>query len=115
MKNLPENSVDREIFFAAVNENEPDALTCLNCCTKKIAAQIFNLKNISDPERFAIGGGISSQTKFISAIQKNLDEIYSRCPVNLPKAEVVACKYGNDANLIGALQNFKSRKSLRQE
>ncbi len=72
------------------------------------AKQIFNLQTILDPERFAIGGGISSQPIFIKYIKKNLDDLYDNCPYNIPKAEIVACKFQNDANLIGAMQCFLS-------
>ena len=61
---------------------------------------------ILDPERFAIGGGISAQPVFIEYIRKHIDKIHAKSEFKLPKAEVVACQFLNDANLIGALQCY---------
>ena len=42
-----------------------------------------------------------------AAIQAELDWLFERCTV-MPtvKPELVRCRYGNDANLIGALKLF---------
>ena len=105
-KNLPVEQVDGVMLFDAVNQNDPVALESLNLFTRRIAIQIFNLQNIFDPQRFAIGGGISAQPSFIQSIKENVDAIYEECPIKLTRAEIVACKFQNDANLIGALQHF---------
>lgn len=59
----------------------------------------------------AIGGGISAQPLLIELINKNLDEIYEHLGFDVYHPEIVACKFRNDANLIGALyqhiQTFK--------
>ena len=68
--------------------------------------QIFNLQTILDPERFAIGGGISAQPVFTEYIRKNLKQLYAECPYTIPQAEVVTCRFQNDANLAGALSCF---------
>ncbi len=57
-----------------------------------------------DPERFAIGGGISAREEFLDSIRKNVDELYAQFPNNMPKPEIVRCQFMNDANLIGAAQ-----------
>ena len=66
-----------------------------------------------DPEKIAIGGGISVQKSFIDSIKLNIDKIYSeeisKLNVELPHAEIVQCKFLNDANLIGALYRYLSR------
>ncbi|MCM1543374.1 MAG: hypothetical protein NC121_19240 [Blautia sp.] len=64
------------------------------------------LQTILDPERFAIGGGINAQPVFIEYIKNHLKEMYAACPYDVPQAEVVSCKFQNDANLIGALHCF---------
>ncbi len=110
MKNSPENEIDGEKFFEAVNGGEEIALTCLDKSTLKIAGQISNLQNILDPEKFAIGGGISAQPKFILSIRENVNKIYDRFSLNLPRPKIVACKFLNDANLVGAVHNFLSEK-----
>ncbi len=96
--------VDGIKFFDDVHNGDEVAINCLDKFTRRIAIQIANLQNILDPERFAIGGGISAQKIFINSIRKHLEEIYNNAEFNLPRPEVVACEFLNDANLIGALQ-----------
>ena len=101
-KNLSEKVSGRK-FFQAVEENDFDAVNCLENFTYQIARQIFNIQMILDPEKFAIGGGISEQKIFIEKIRENLQKVYSESPTKFPTVEVVPCKFHNDANLIGAL------------
>lgn len=105
-KKLDPETVDGIMVFDGINHQEPEALECLQKFTKEIAVQLFNIQTILDPERFAIGGGISAQPVFIEYIRNNLKELYATCPYHVPHAEVVSCKFQNDANLIGALQCF---------
>ena len=71
-----------------------------------IAVQIFNLQTILDSERIAIGGGISAQPVLIEYIRRHLNQLYSDCPYRIPRAEIVTCKFQNDANLYGAMQCY---------
>ena len=105
-KNLASGTVDGLMVFDGVSRKEPEALQCLQDFTREIAVQLFNIQTILDPERFAIGGGISAQPVFIEYIRRNLEELYAECPYQVPHAEVVSCKFQNDANLVGALQCF---------
>lgn len=98
--------VDGVQVFEAVNSQDQDAVECLQKFTKEIAVQLFNLQTVLDPERFAIGGGISAQPVFIEYIKNHLKALYAQCPYDVPKAEVVSCKFQNDANLVGALQCY---------
>ena len=102
-KNIPVEEVDGERVFEAVNNGEKIAIKCLDTLTRRIAVQISNIQMILDPERFAIGGGISAQPIFIEYIRKNLKKLNRKCKFKLPRAEVVVCEFQNDANLIGAL------------
>lgn len=106
---LDPEKVDGELFFAAVNRGEETAIDCLNEFAHKVAVQIFNLQTVLDPERIAIGGGISAQPAFVEAIRRQLKKLYSVCSFDLPRAEVVTCKFRNDANLVGALQSYLHR------
>lgn len=105
-KGIPETEVDGVRVFEAVNAGDEDAKECLRKFTKEIAVQMFNIQTVLDPERFAIGGGISAQPVFIEYIKNNLKMLYAACPYYVPQAEVVSCKFQNDANLYGALQCF---------
>ena len=105
-KNIPVEEITGEKFFDAVAKNDPIADKCLERFTRRIAVEIFNLQMLFDPQRFAIGGGISAQPIFIDRIISNLEKLRADCRFDLPHPTVVACKFRNDANLIGALQQF---------
>lgn len=106
IKNLSTENVSGEDFFRAVNENEKDALSCLDKFTRRISEKIFDIQLIIDVAKFAIGGGISAQKIFIDSIRDNLKKVYDESPIEFNRVEVVPCKFLNDANLIGALSNF---------
>lgn len=105
-KGIDPSKVDGIRVFEAVKAADEDGLAALSEYTKNIAVQIFNLQTVIDPERFAIGGGISAQPIFIEYIKRHLEQMYASSPYFVPRAEVVGCKYGNDANLVGALQCY---------
>ena len=88
-----------EEIFAAYN--------ALKLFARRVAVGILSLQNVLDVEKVAIGGGISAAEALLPAIQAELDWLFERCTV-MPtvKPELVRCRYGNDANLIGALKLF---------
>lgn len=91
-----------EIFDMANNGNEK-VIAGINEFAKEVAVQIFNVHIIFDCEKVAIGGGISAQPFLIDLIKKNMDIIYDNLGFDIYQPEIVACKFRNDANLIGAL------------
>ncbi len=105
-KQLPEGAIDGNRVFQLLEDGDQEVIECMDEYTREIAIQIFNLQNILDPERFAIGGGISAQPLLLKYIHKNLDEIYNSFPYPMTKAEVVTCQFRSDSNLIGALQCY---------
>ena len=118
-KGIAIDEVDGIKVFEAVNSGDIDAIDVLEDFTKNIAVQIFNIQTLFDPEKIAIGGGISAQPIFVEYIKRHLELMYAKSPYFVPHANVVGCKYGNDANLVGALQCYKyeyenSRKGVQQ-
>ena len=53
--------MDGYFIFEKANEGDEEVLAILDEFTKQIAAQIVNLQCVIDPQRVAIGGGISAQ------------------------------------------------------
>ncbi len=109
----PEDITGVDVFRWA-EEGDAAALWALDKFTRDIAYVIMNLQIIYDPERFAIGGGISKQPLLLEYILKNLHYYYSIYPCPIPHAEVTTCKYYNDSNLIGALGYYLSRFGLKE-
>ena len=104
--NMPTDKVTGEMIFNLIDNNNGDMLKALDKYANAVAMKIFNLQVLFDPERFALGGGISERQIFIDAVNNQLDKICDKVPKYFPRPEIVACKYHNDANLFGALYRY---------
>ena len=104
-KGIPAEGLDGLQFFAAYDAGEPEAAAALAAFGEMTAAGIYAVQSVLDLERYAIGGGISARPEVADVIRDKLDAIYASIPFTaFGKPEIVRCKYGNDANLIGALR-----------
>ena len=95
-------------FFEAVRQQDEDALEILDQFCDNVVCGIMSLQLIMDVQRFSIGGGISTQPILIETINRKLDELFEENKGKTPasRPEVVACTFGNDANMIGALYHY---------
>lgn len=110
-KRMKSKELDGEKIFSMANCGDTDALECIRRYSNSIAVQITNCQFIFDPDRIAIGGGISAQPLFIQMIKEELKKLNSVYPYDMPIPEVVPCKFFNDSNLIGALYvHLKSKE-----
>ena len=96
--------------FEMANAGDERVLKALDSFCTKTAIQLYNLQTIFDNEVIVIGGGISAQPLLIETLNRKMKEMIPEAyrpymPFVIP--EIIACKYHNDANLIGALVNFK--------
>lgn len=101
-------SIDGIEVFRRVRKGEEAAIEALKEFTFYYAQQIHNLSILLDLEKIAIGGGISEDPLLLEYLHESIARFRSRLPFNrenafLPMAEVVECRFHNDANLIGAL------------
>lgn len=106
-KGLPKigHGIDGFTFFKAYDTGEPEAAQALADFAGQAAAGIYAVQSVLDLQRFAIGGGISARPEVTDAIRQAVDEQFAAIPFTpFGKPEIVCCKYGNDANLIGALR-----------
>lgn len=105
-KQVDPATLDGIQFFEAYDAGEQEAIDALEQFGTVAAAGIFGIQSVLDVERFAIGGGICARPEITDVIRRKLDEIFALSEyIPYSKPDVVVCKYGNDANLIGAL-NF---------
>lgn len=100
---IPADELDGEKIFSMAEAGEEKALAGIRRYARRLAVQINNYQFILDPERIAIGGGISAQPLFLEMIREELKKINEVYPWDLPIADVAACRFFNDANLIGAV------------
>lgn len=91
-----------EEIFAMANAGNAQVIAGINRFCEEIALQIFNIQVLLDVEKIAVGGGISAQPLLMELINKNVDKIFGAGDHPVHRPEVVACKYRNDANLLGA-------------
>jgi len=90
-------------IFEMANQGNEKVIAGINEFAGEVATQIFNVHIIFDCEKIAVGGGISAQPLLIQLINDNLNKIYDGLGFDVYHPEIVACKFRNDANLIGAL------------
>lgn len=101
-------------IFEMANNGDEKVLAGLDKFCNLLAVQIYNLQALFDPEKIAIGGGISAQPLLLELTDKHIEEMYqtglkSNSPISRPV--VVLCQYRNDANLLGAFyQHIHSHK-----
>lgn len=105
-RRIKPDTINGEDVFRWINEGDETMLGILDEFTRPLARMIMNLQFIYDPDRFAIGGGISRQPKLLESIRKNLDHYYAIYPVDAPPVELTVCHFFNEANLIGAYRNY---------
>lgn len=106
LKNVPIEEMTGEKFFELANKNDQDILKILDEYCYKLVLNVHNLQHIYNPEKIAIGGGISAQNILFEYILKNLNYHNSNF-LSLSTPKVVKCEFRNDSNLIGALYHFK--------
>lgn len=90
---------------------EPEAAKMFESYCRDLAFQIFNIQCLLDLEQAAIGGGISQDPLLVNEIRRQYDKIYEEYQIGHPKLDIVSTAYFNDANLIGAWENFQARHS----
>lgn len=112
-----DNITDGKAAFEAIHCGNKQAISIFEDYCYVIANQILSIQGILDVKRFVIGGGISAQKILVEEINRQFNTIIKSNPileVNIPKdIEIMATKFGNDANLYGALYNFLQKVENR--
>ena len=111
-KGLPEDApIDGFTFFENVVKGEKEANDVLEHFCRNVAMAVQNLTFLLDLEKVAIGGGISKQSVLIEGIRRQIDELHKNSgkvfDPNMPKATVDVCRFGNDANQVGAFYLYQ--------
>lgn len=107
-KSLARGTLDGEEIFRLAEAGDTIANECIANLFKKLATGIYNLKYVLDPDKILIGGGISKRPDVIEGINSELAQLKN--DISTLDITVEACKFENDANLIGALFHFLNRK-----
>lgn len=104
--------------FEAIKNKVPRAVEVFDEYCLSIATLILNMQTVTDPNKVAIGGGISAQPILIEGINQAYDrlvnEYNSIIGSTLIKPKIVAAKYRNDSNLYGSLYNLLLQTSNKK-
>ena len=106
---IPAEELNGEEVFRMANEGNEAALEALRLFARRVAAQAINCQFMFDPEKIAIGGGISAQPLLLQYVKEELPKIVDIYPQKMPLPDVTVCKFFNDSNLIGALSVLLER------
>jgi predicted NBD/HSP70 family sugar kinase len=107
--------IDGIQFFDLVKKGDPVANEVFQDFCQFTARYFYNLQTVLDVDRIAVGGGISAEPMVVEGIREAVHQVfdYEKFPLPQIEPEIVKCRYGNDANLIGAVRNFLDTKVLR--
>lgn len=100
-----DNTWDGERVFIEAEKGNVVCREAIDTFYMNLAKGIFNIQHIYDPELILVGGGISAREDFIENINNKLEILHNNLEDASIKAEIRACYFKNDANLIGALVN----------
>ena len=77
-----------------------------------MAIGIYNIQYTYDPEVIILGGAICERKGFLEEVTRSIDIIMASNDDASIRPVVKICKYGNDANKLGALYNFLQKQNL---
>lgn len=112
-KGMPKEELDGVKVFEMANAGDAETLEALHMYCRRLAVHILNCQFMVDPEKIAVGGGISVQPLLLTTIREEMEKIYKVFPHEIPAPEVTTCKYFNDSNLIGALYVYLNAHPVR--
>jgi len=101
--------IDGEMLFGRANYGDRAAIEAIHRYCRVLAVQLLNLQCMIDPEKIAIGGGISVQPLFIRILREEVMDMHRTYPPGMPLPEIVSCRYFNDANMLGAYYAFRRK------
>lgn len=112
MLGMPEETSGKDIFPHIRKENKHVWGVFKKYC-KNLAVQVINLQYIFDPEKIAIGGGISAQPIVVEQVKKEAEALLKGNTFHYAQPNIVTATFKNDANLYGALyHHFTQYKQL---
>lgn len=97
---------DGRQVFVKINNHDNDAWPLFERFCRRVAVLILNMQTILDLDRVLVGGGISAQPILITEIKHQFGLLQAgdrRLNDDVTMPEIMAAKFENEANLLGAL------------
>ena len=102
-----ETEVSGEEFFEKVRSGDEAANAVFDQFAEYTAVGFYNIQILFDVEKIAISGGISNAPELLPKLQESFHDLFTRLG-HTPAVEpqIVKCRYGSEANLVGALKIY---------
>ncbi|MCI1891595.1 MAG: ROK family protein [Schleiferilactobacillus harbinensis] len=97
-------------LFELVKERNAIATEAFQQYIDNFVPQLFNFQIMYDPQKILIGGGVSNNPVFVNQLRQSLEEFYDRLPIHIAHDPLGVCKFGSEANLLGAVKNYLDRE-----
>lgn len=110
-KEMDVADVSGELMYQWAKDGDPYMIETLEKQYLDIARGLCNIYALLAPEVILIGGGISSEPRFMNGILKYVNQL-KNLTYMFQSIRVERCKYGNDSNLIGALYHYLQLNNL---
>ena len=104
-----EDLTDGLAAFAKINAGDAQATEIFDRYCSDLAKMVLNIQSVVDLSDYVFGGGISAQPALLPSIQRQYDQLVKSSPIiakTLTKPRFALAKFGNDANLYGAVYNL---------
>lgn len=101
--------VDGRTVFDLVERGDEAAAEEVKKFYRYLSMGLFNLTYAFDPEVILIGGGVSSRPDLLEKLNAEIEILMKELELDIFRPVLDVCAYKNDANLIGAVYNFKSK------
>ena len=100
------HTVSGKELFELANQGDYLAKYLLDEVYRYGARGIFNLLVSLNPEKVVIAGGVSANPQFIQGLKQALEVLVHKQGATAIEYELEPSKFGNDANLYGAVYNY---------
>ena len=102
-----EAEVTGEEFFEKVRNGDEAANAVFDQFAEYTAVGFYNIQILFDVEKIAISGGISNAPELLPKLQESFHDLFKRMEhTPAVEPEIVKCRYGSEANLVGALKIY---------
>lgn len=107
LRGVPIDDVSGKDVFDAYDQNEDAAQKIVTQFYQDLAACLYNLFSVFDPQMIFIGGGITARESFMAELGEQL----AKYDLDI---HIDAATYGNDSGMLGATWNFLQRRPSPQ-
>src|SRR5699024_9273293 len=91
------------------DQGQPEAVKTIDQMFNAIAEILYNVQVIIDPDIIVLGGGISNRASLSEELAERMDKHLEELDILGAKPQIVIAQYKNDANLYGAVINYKKQ------